>query len=180
MMRPFSVHVSALLACVTLAACSNPPSSQTRAVFLRDGKPDAGALAATGIAAGARPMEDVSCRQQVQGAGKLPGCEFRLAPGEIVFGPYERLAPGSYDVSFGLETPAGCPGGKIQLDVITPANDYKPLALRRLTVAGPQFVHLAFSINSELADWAPMVFRTSFLPRSNGCVVLSSVKVSAR
>jgi hypothetical protein len=179
-MSRFFLRVAALLACAALAACNNPPSSQLRAVILRDGKPDVGAPAATGVAGGALPVDDVSCREKIQGAGKLPGCEFRLTHGNMVIGPYVRLAPGSYDASFGLETPPGCAGGKIQLGVVTAANGFRPLAQQTLMVAGPQVVHLGFSIDPSLADWAPMEFWAVLPGRSVGCVVLSSVKVLAR
>jgi hypothetical protein len=171
-----------MLACASLGACGAEPPKTLKTVILRGNREDGGALAATGTAAGAPPVRDVSCALRTNGADKLAGCGFRLHPGHAVFGPYQPLAPGAYEAEFTFAPTADCTGGTVLLDVVTVANNFKPLARQTLKVRGAQSVRLAFIEDRALADGPPMEFRTRFpgRPGKVGCVVLSDVKVLAK
>jgi hypothetical protein len=173
-------YLLCVLACVSLAACDIRPRP-LKTVILRDGQVDAGALSATGVAAGEPPARDVSCALIAGGADKLAGCGFRLRPGQIVFSPYLSLAPGTYEAEFDFAPAAGCAGGTVVLNVFTSADHFKTLAKQTLSVRGPQSVRVGFSVDRSLADAALIKLRTSFpdAAKAPDCVVLSSAKVLA-
>jgi hypothetical protein len=175
-------YLLSVLACASLAACGEQPPRPLRTVILRDGRVDANALTATGVAAGAAPARDVSCALRTGGADKIAGCGFRLHPGQIVFGPYLPLAPGAYEAEFSFATTPGCSGGKVLVDVVTSANNFKKLAQQTLVVRGPQLSRVGFAVDRSLADGALMEFRTSFpgAASAGGCVVLNGLKVLAK
>jgi hypothetical protein len=115
---------------------------------------------------------------QSQTAKHAADCMFTVASGQTVYGPYVRLPPGQYSVGFDLAVDSACRGGEAVLDVVTSANNFRPLVRQDQVISASGVQSLNFEIGLDLAGTADLEFRTA-LPRPSGdCLLLKHVVVT--